>query len=90
MSNDLETAAILHSDAEKGSRLKLQRLIRLAEVKQRVGLSRASIYKRMSEGRFPKSRSLGTRCAVWIESEIDAWISEVANGRPETKQRSDN
>jgi prophage regulatory protein len=58
---------------------KPQRLIRLAEVKQRVGLSRASIYKRMSEGRFPKSRSLGSRCAVWIEAEIDDWISYVAS-----------
>lgn len=58
--------------------VKPQRLIRLAEVKQRVGLSRASIYKRMSEGRFPRSRSLGSRCAVWIEAEIDDWIMAVA------------
>jgi prophage regulatory protein len=57
---------------------KPQRLIRLAEVKQRVGLSRASIYKRMSEGRFPKSRSLGARCVVWIESEIDEWVAAIA------------
>jgi prophage regulatory protein len=57
---------------------KPQRLIRLNEVKQRVGLSRASIYKRMSEGRFPKSRSLGARCAVWIEAEIDEWVAAVA------------
>lgn len=58
--------------------MKPQRLIRLAEVKRRVGLSRASIYKRMSEGKFPKSRSLGVRCAVWIEAEIDEWIAAVA------------
>lgn len=58
---------------------KHQRLIRLAEVKQRVGLSRASIYKRMAEGRFPKSRSLGSRCAVWIESEIDDWVNEIVS-----------
>lgn len=56
---------------------KPQRLIRLNEVKLRVGLSRASIYKRMSDGRFPKSRSLGSRCAVWVEAEIDAWIASV-------------
>ncbi|WP_422794998.1 helix-turn-helix transcriptional regulator [Sphingobium mellinum] len=37
-----------------------------------------TIYQRMSEGRFPKSRSLGPKCAVWIESEIDAWIASVA------------
>jgi prophage regulatory protein len=54
------------------------RLIRLPEVIARVGMKRSSIYQRMAEGRFPKGRSLGRRCAVWVESEIDAWIAEVA------------
>lgn len=54
------------------------RLLRLPEVMARVGLKRSAIYQRMSEGRFPKSRSLGPKCAVWVEAEIDAWIDEVA------------
>ena len=54
------------------------RLIRLPEVMSRVGLKRSAIYQRMSEGRFPKSRSLGGKCTVWIEAEIDAWINSVA------------
>lgn len=54
------------------------RLIRLPEVMQRVGLSRSAIYKRMAEGRFPHSRSLGPKCAVWVEAEIDAWISAIS------------
>lgn len=53
------------------------RLIRLPEVIKRVGLSRSAIYKRMSEGKFPRSRSLGPKCAVWAEAEIDAWITQV-------------
>lgn len=56
------------------------RLIRLPEVMVRVGLKRSAIYQRMSEGRFPKSRSLGPKCAVWVEAEIDAWIRSVASG----------
>jgi len=44
----------------------------------RVGLKRSAIYQRMSEGRFPKSRSLGGKCTVWVEAEIDAWINTVA------------
>jgi prophage regulatory protein len=55
------------------------RLLRLPEVIGRVGMSRSTIYQRMSEGRFPKSRSLGPKCAVWIEAEIDDWISEIAS-----------
>ena len=54
------------------------RLIRLPEVMARVGLKRSAIYQRMSEGRFPKSRSLGPKCAVWVESEIDDWIDSIA------------
>ena len=53
------------------------RLLRLPEVIDRVGLRRSAIYQRMSEGRFPKSRSLGPKCAVWVEAEIDRWINEI-------------
>ena len=56
------------------------RLLRLPEVIDRVGLRRSAIYQRMSEGRFPKSRSLGPKCAVWVEAEIDQWICEIAKG----------
>jgi prophage regulatory protein len=55
------------------------RLLRLPEVMARVGLKRSSIYQRMAEGRFPKSRSLGTRCAVWVEAEITEWIEIVSS-----------
>mgnify|MGYP003395210073 FL=1 len=55
------------------------RLIRLPEVIARVGLKRSSIYQRMAEGRFPKGRSLGPRCTVWVEAEIDAWIATIAS-----------
>ena len=54
------------------------RLIRLPEVMARVGLKRSSIYHRMSEGRFPKGRSLGPRCVVWVESEIDSWVNSIS------------
>lgn len=53
------------------------RLIRLPEVIARVGLKRSSIYQRMAEGRFPKGRSLGPRCTVWVEAEIDAWVNSI-------------
>ena len=55
------------------------RLLRLPDVMARVGMKRSAIYQRMSEGRFPKSRSLGPKCAVWVEAEIEEWIEQVAN-----------
>ena len=54
------------------------RLLRLPEVMSRVGLKRSSIYQRMSEGRFPRSRSLGAKCAVWVEAEVEEWIRSVS------------
>jgi prophage regulatory protein len=54
------------------------RLIRLPAVIARVGIKRSMIYRLMGEGRFPRSRSLGPKCAVWVESEIDDWVASVA------------
>lgn len=53
------------------------RLLRLPEVMDRVGLRRSAIYQRMSEGRFPKCRTLGAKCSVWVEAEINAWIDSI-------------
>lgn len=58
------------------------RLLRLPEVMDRVGLRRSAIYQRMREGKFPKCRSLGPKCSVWVEAEVDAWVLSVA-GRAE-------
>ena len=56
---------------------KLQhKLLRLPEVKSTTGLSKSSIYARISEGTFPKQIPLGTRLVVWVEADIQKWISE--------------
>ena len=50
-------------------------ILRLPAVKARTGLSRSTIYHRISQGRFPKQIKLGgERASGWIEEEIDAWI----------------
>jgi len=52
-------------------------ILRLPVVKARTGLSRSTIYLRISEGRFPKPISLGGRRAVgWIESEVNDWLNQ--------------
>ena len=54
---------------------KKSRLIRLPEVKTRVGICKTGIYARMNAGTFPKKVKLGPRSVAWIESDIDDWIS---------------
>lgn len=39
-----------------------------------MGYGRATIYRLMATGQFPRSYSLGARAVAWLESEIDAWI----------------
>ncbi|WP_413525164.1 AlpA family transcriptional regulator [Photobacterium phosphoreum] len=50
------------------------KIIRLPEVKDKTGLSRSTIYLRMSQGRFPESISLGERAVGWIEADIEQWL----------------
>ena len=58
-------------------------ILRLPTVKARTGLSRSTIYLRISENLFPKPVSLGGRAVGWIESEIDDWLAEqIESSRP--------
>lgn len=51
-------------------------LLRLTEVKRRVGLSTSTIYARMDAGDFPMVRRDGG-IAFWLGSEIDAYVEKV-------------
>jgi len=50
-------------------------ILRLPAVQARTGLSRSTIYLRISEGRFPKPVSLGGRAVGWVEAEINVWLN---------------
>jgi prophage regulatory protein len=63
-----------------------QRLLRLADVRNRVPYSRSTIYQLMAEGKFPKAISLGARAVAWLESDIEAWITERIEGSERTRQ----
>ncbi|KTT70181.1 helix-turn-helix transcriptional regulator [Sphingomonas sanguinis] len=52
------------------------RLIRMAEVKHRTGLSRATIYRREAAGTFPMRVKIGANSVAWYESDIDRWVSD--------------
>ena len=51
-------------------------ILRLPAVKTRTGLSRSTIYLRISEGSFPKPVSLGGRAVGWIEAEVNDWLNQ--------------
>ena len=51
-------------------------ILRLPAVKQRTGLSRSTIYLRISQATFPSPISLGDRAVGWLEEEIEQWLEE--------------
>jgi prophage regulatory protein len=66
-------------------------VLRLAQVQSRTGLSRSSIYQKISEGSFPLQVSLGPRSVGWIESEIDDWVEkQILRSRVEPTKDSIN
>lgn len=51
-----------------------ERLLRLPQLKAKIGFGTSTIYRWMDEGRFPRPRLVGEAAVAWIESEVDAWI----------------
>ena len=49
---------------------------RLPEVMAHTGLSRSSIYHKISVGEFPPSINLGLRSVGWLADEVEGWINE--------------
>lgn len=55
-----------------------ERHYRRPAVEEITGLSRSTIYDKMSRGEFPRPVKLSDRIVAWPESRIDAWLSERA------------
>ncbi len=51
-------------------------ILRLPAVRAVTGLSRSTVYNRISEGSFPVPISLGGRAVGWLESEIQRWLED--------------
>lgn len=49
-------------------------ILRLPQVKIKVGLSSSSIDFAVAEKRFPPVQ-LGARAVGWLESEVDDWVN---------------
>lgn len=62
------------------------KILRLPAVKSSTGLSRSTIYLRLSQGKFPQPVSLGGRAVGWVEAEIQAWLEKQI----ETSRKSYN
>ena len=62
-------------------------ILRLPAVKARTGLSRSTIYLRVSEGHFPRPVQLGGRAVGWVDAEIDEWLAQQIENRRNPKSK---
>ncbi|MDA1372719.1 MAG: AlpA family transcriptional regulator [Proteobacteria bacterium] len=61
-------------------------ILRLPDVKTRTGLSRSTIYLRISNGSFPRPISLGGHAVGWVDTEIQEWLeARFADSRGSAK-----
>lgn len=74
----------------------VDKYLRVKQVAEITGLSRATIYNLEKAGAFPTKTALGPRAVAWRESEIVAWLEsrkhaeksehEKRPGKPPTKK----
>lgn len=63
-----------------------RQIMRLPRVMEATGLGRSSIYNKMEEGDFPKSRRISVRAVGWDSLEIEEWVESKLDGTKEAEQ----
>jgi prophage regulatory protein len=58
----------------------MYKILRCAEVVQRLKCSRSTIYSSVAEGTFPAPIRLGKRAVAWPEGEVDAMVAARVAG----------
>ncbi len=53
-----------------------ERLLRIRQVAEMVGLSPRQVYRMISGGQFPSQRRLSHKVSVWSATEVSDWIAK--------------
>jgi prophage regulatory protein len=54
------------------------RILRIRTVLTRTGLSRSTLYRKISDGSFPRQVKISEHSSGWRESAINQWIADPA------------
>jgi prophage regulatory protein len=60
------------------------RILRIRTVLNRTGLSRSTLYRKMSDGTFPRQVKIGEHSSGWRESSINQWIADPPGYREQS------
>lgn len=56
----------------------LRPMLNVKQVLSKVPFSRATLYREMEAGRFPKAREIAPRRIAWFEDEVLEWQQALA------------
>ena len=59
----------------------MTKILKSPKVQELTTFSRSTIYRLMSEGKFPKQIKLSKHSVGWLESEISEYIESRINNR---------
>lgn len=57
------------------------RIVRMNTVLARTGLSKSTIYRKITEGTFPPRIKISVHGAGWRESDINRWVADPVGWR---------
>ena len=66
-----------------------KRALKLKEVLGLVSLSRATVYRMMSRGEFPRPVRIGVRATGWRSDEVEEWLASRPYTAPESPGRAE-
>ena len=52
--------------------------VRIGEVEERTQMHRATIYRKVRAGTFPKPVRLSVNCSAWYATDIARWFADPA------------
>ena len=71
----------LHAAAsERGG---AERLLRLPQVLDMIGLGKTTVYAMIKDGTFPQPRKI-RNVSLWVDSEVQEWIRSISEAPIET------
>ena len=63
-----------------------KRILRRSQVIARVGLSRATLYRLIARGVFPRPVRLSERATGWRSDEVEEWLASRPHTVPESSR----
>lgn len=67
---------------QEGCASTLGRFLRLPDVVASTGLSRATLYRMIGKGDFPRQVKLTKQCTGWWQQDVDEWLQSRRLGCP--------